>query len=205
VADLITVEEFRNYMGLGVKANETQNELMAACVSAASDWVREALNRDMDFRAYTETYDGNGLPFLWLRQEHVATSPIPTVVENGTALVVKAGYDVTADVTLDPERGVLYRQSGPTQIVGNVSRLPNRWSIGIQNIAITYSAGYSTIPADVKILTRYVAARFWKETDSKAIGISRRSAGAHSTDFMTDLPTLYREIVDQKKRAYFAR
>jgi len=204
MADLITVEEFRNYLGLGVKANESQNELMAACVSAGSEWVREALNRDLDLRAYTEKYDGTGLPYIWLRQIPVAASPIPTVVENGTALVVAAGYNVAADVILDTERGVLFRQDGPTSSVGT-SRLPNRWSLGIQNVDIGYTAGHSVIPADVKLLTRYVAARFWKDVDQKTIGISRRSAGPHSTDFMTDLPEILRQIVDQRKRVYFAR
>ena len=205
MADLITVEEFRNYIGLGAKANESQNELMSACVASASEWIREAVNRELDFRAYAEKYDGNGLPYLWLKQDKVAASPMPTVTANGTALIAAPGYGVNADVILDGERGVLYRQSGPTQIVGNVSRLPNRWSIGIQNISATYSAGYATIPSDLKLLARYMAAVYRKEPDTKAVGVARRTTGAQSTDFMKDLPEMYQQTILQRRRVYFAR
>ena len=205
MADLITLEEFKDYLGQGAKKSPAQEDLMKACVAAASNMVRDALSLDVDQRSYDEIYDGNGRPFLPLRNVPVAPSPLPVVTENGAALTVTAGYDVTADVAVDFERGYLKRQLGPTVISGQRSFFPGSWTRGFQNVRAVYTAGFSPIPEEFKMLTRYLASRYFVEPDERRIGKSRVGQGSHSTEFIEGLPEMYKEIIRINRRTYLAR
>ena len=205
MADLITLEEFKDYLGPGAKKVSDQEDLMKRCVAAASNFVRGALSLDVDLQSYDEVYDGNGRPFLPLRMAPVATSPLPVVIENGVALIVAFGYSITVDATVDPVRGYLARMPGPTVVPGTNSPFPARWTKGFQNVHVAYSAGFATVPGEFKVLTSYVAARYFAETDERRVGVSRRGQGSHSTEFIEGLPDLYKEIIRINRRTYLAR
>jgi hypothetical protein len=205
VADLITLEEFKGYLGLGAKKVADQEDLMKLCVTAASNFVRDALSLDVDLQSYDEVYDGNGRPFLPLRMAPVATSPLPVVTENGMNLVVAAGYSISADATVDPVRGYLARLPGPTVIPGTNSPFPARWTRGFQNIHVIYSAGFAVVPGEFKLLASYVSSRYFVEPDERRVGVSRRGQGSHSTEFIEGLPDLYKEIIRINRRTYLAR
>lgn len=201
---LATLKEFKDWLGTGAKSNSVSDPLLNSCLDAASDWVREQVNRDLTQQAYDERYNGNGLPYLSLNQVPVATSTLPAVEEDGSALVVAVGYDLTADVILDPVKGWLNRQPGTTPSFGVSPGIPGRWSLGFQNVRVVYTAGYATIPPSLKSLALYVAARYWKESDRKEFGVLSRSTGSHSVTFLQGLPEIYKETIRRNKRVYYA-
>ena len=205
MANLITLEEFKLYLGPETKLNTKNDDLMNACVASSSNLVRDLLGRDVDLQAYNENYDGNGLPYIALRQIPVALSPIPVVTENGVALVVGAGYSPNADVLVDPVRGWLNRNTGPTNVPGNFSESPGRWTISFQGINVVYTAGNSPVPEDLKLLTRYIASRLWHDSSRKSGSVARRSTGTNSVEFLQTIPDVYKEIVRTNRRVYFAR
>jgi hypothetical protein len=205
VAKLITLEEFKVSLGLTAKADSGKDDLMNAAVEAGSGAVQDALNFDVLQTAYDETYDGTGLPYIWLRQVPVISSVPVTVQENGLSLVSAFGYSAAADVVVDPVRGQIMRQNGSNVSVGVSPNWPARWSEGFQNVRVTYTAGYAVVPEQFKMVTKYLAARFFKEFDEKKVGVSRRTTGAHSVDFISELPDVYQQILLANRRTYFAR
>src|SRR5258705_6224120 len=84
---------------------------MNAAIEAGSGAVQDGLNFDVVQTAYDETYDGTGLPYLWLRQVPVIASVPVTVQENGVSLVTAFGYSAAADVVVDPVPAQLMRQN----------------------------------------------------------------------------------------------
>lgn len=149
----------------------------------------------------TEYYDGKNNRSFRLSRSPVPASPLPVVKENGVALVTAVGYSDTADVILknpgDPMGSWLARRPGGTAVPFG-SRIPGNWSPGVQNIEVTYSAGYTEIPADIRLVVKYSAAYFFAQPDRNRIGVSRRQGkDGSSTEFFEKLPESYKDILQR--------
>lgn len=208
MADLITLNEFKGYLGPDVKKSSQNDTELAAHVASASDWVRDEINRDFDERVYVELLDGNNQQMIQLAHEPVKLSVLPVVLENGITLAVAFGYSTAADVIVKPgtlaprESAYLARVMGPTAPLTPSYAQPGRWAPGFQNITVTYTAGYdaATMPPAIKALTKYIAARLWKEADRKEIGIARRTTGGRSVDYAKDIPEPYKTTIGNWKK-----
>jgi len=207
--DLVTLEELKAYLGPEVKKSSQHDEQLADLVSVASQWVRDEINRDFDERTYAEVLNGNDQPVLPLMHEPVKTTAAFTVTENGVSLVAAFGYSATADVIVQPgaaaprESAYIHRLIGPTSVIAGASLYSSGvWTAGVQNIAVGYTAGYSAanMPRSIKALVKYLAARAWKESNRKEIGISRRSTGGRSVDFLKELPAIYLNTIQNWKK-----
>lgn len=127
--DYFTLAELRAMPDM---ANESEARILAAAAWAVGIIEREV---DTSFIARTvtgERYDGGGDGIL-LRKRHVISATSAT--ENGVAVTD----------TLRVRYGVLRRYASAT------ASTPGRWASGVENVAVTYQAGYSTTPpADIK-------------------------------------------------------
>jgi hypothetical protein len=208
MADLISLEQFRLYAK--IRTSDSDELLEDIIIPAVSEAVREYTGFNWDLRTYDpELVNGNNRSGLYARQAGKPGPPIDvaqtmTATENGTALVVSTGYDVEADVIVDPERGLFIRRSGPTQRTTSVSSLASgdRWQPGAQNIALVYTSGYTTttLPADLRIVCLYKAQMLWRHSDRKLVGISTRSGEKSNVGLLDDLPALYKTILDGRRR-----
>lgn len=149
----------------------------------------------------TEYYDGKNKDSFRLNRSPVPASPLPVVKENGVALVTAVGYSDTADVILknpgDPMGSWLVRRPGGTAVPFG-SRIPGLWSPGVQNIEVTYPAGYATIPADIRLVVKFASAFLFAQPDRNRIGVSRRQGkDGSSTEFFEKLPEIYRDILQR--------
>jgi hypothetical protein len=106
-------------------------------IEAATDSIESVCRRTFAPTTYTETYNGPGLPRLWLRQR-----PIISV----TSVMLGSSVLAATDYTLDANLGCLwYGDDG-----GGAGRHRSGWQEGVQNITVVYRAGFSPIPASVK-------------------------------------------------------
>jgi hypothetical protein len=150
---------------LGVTSNGS-DPLLTQLISAASAFVRSYLSRDLSQQSYVEVYDGNAGNTLMVRQ-----SPITAV-----ASIAFAGRTITAaaDPT-NPTSGILFSGRRIT-IIGDsfVYGLP---------VVVTYTAGFATIPADIKqAVTELVGERF-KVKDR--IGQNSKSMGGQASEVIS--------------------
>ena len=201
MTDLITTKQARLYLKL--KDGEKDDDI-GPIISAVSEFVRGRTGLKFDQRIYTEFHNGKGLRTLRVRETPVATSPAPTVTENGTALVVTTGYSDTADVVYDPGEGVFHRRTGSTFIGGTRTDIPGRWSPGAQNITIVYTGGYlpADMPADIMLVVKYALSFAWQHTDRKQVGVSAKSSGGGNITLLETLPKFYLNILDRHRVAY---
>jgi hypothetical protein len=138
MADLVSdAEVTATWPGFGdLDASE-----QAALITAASAAVENHCRRTFAATAATEYHDGRGLGRIWLRRRPITA--IASVTVDGVALVATDG-----DFGYDPATGELYRGDGS----GEPRHFPP-FPHGRRNITVVYTAGYATVPADVKRAT----------------------------------------------------
>ena len=186
---IITLDEFKAYLGPEAQKSSEKDDVLYAFILAAEELIRGKCCQNFDRRVYTAEYhSGADRPYLWARQLPVATDPLPVITESGVALTVAAGYSATAEVSFNPVDGCFTRQ---------VAAEVDGWATGNNNVSFTYTGGYTAVsmPADLKLLLKFVAAFAWRQSDRKEQTVKRRSGGQGSTDFWEEIPPFYAQIV----------
>ena len=126
---LTTIARVKALPGIGAYTDDQ----IAIAINTATLAIEHYCNRTFASTVYTaEKYDGNGMDTLYLKQYPITA--VSAITVNDSALT-------TDDYEVDTQS--LYKSSG--------------WVQGRRNIAVTYTAGYSTMPEDlVMAATRIV-------------------------------------------------
>lgn len=110
--------------------------LLTVLLDAASTIVERYCNRKFLSTAYTETRSGNGMRFLLVNNPPMtAFTNIAVVDDDGTSTDYASTnfrYNEEGLIRPDPE--------------GDLERFP----LGFQNLVVTYTGGFATIPEDVQ-------------------------------------------------------
>jgi len=131
---------------------------------------------------YTETYNGSGKPWQWVKQWPIGSLIAVTDLPSGQA------YSLSA-IVADPElprlmfKTVLANSSFilvlPTgELLGQI------FSCGIQNLQVTYTAGYLTPPPDLAQAALELALLWFKNRDRIAVS-GQGMLGTHVNFFNT--------------------
>lgn len=181
LTDLATVEAW-----LGVPSDGGATDaLISRLISAASQWVKSYINRDLVQTSYTETRPGSGHDFMLLANGPViAVTSVAwvgtTITTVGDPIAGTPGFYV--DPT-DPRRLALVGYCFPR-------RTPVR---------VVYSAGYATIPADIVQGVCEIVGEAFRRRDR--IGQNSKTLGGQETvSFSTaDIPATTKTLLAQYK------
>lgn len=152
---------------LNINPSETITNNLTPLISSAEKKVKEYLNRDIEATTYTsEIYNGSGCNELMLRQ-----TPVTAV----TTIEYYEGYDSGEDwyaLTLgtDYERKIIPTQANSVILDGY------EFVEGVQNYRVTYTAGYSTVPADIQQACKELVALYWNASPMKNNWIGLQTA-----------------------------
>ena len=141
----------------------------------ASAAITTYLDRDIEETVYTgEVYDGpTGSALLLLKSWPVTA--IASITENGTLLVYGTDY-------IWYEDGRVIRIAGDTNVL-------SLWSAGMQNVVVTYTAGYATVPHAIRDVCARAAARAFEKgaafASAKDPGVSKESIGDYRVTYDT--------------------
>ena len=127
--DLVSISDVKAYLGGDLQSND--DAVLSRLISAASAFIVTACARPILSQSYSEFYDGKGNGRLYLRQT-----------------------PVTAVTTLSIDGANVPQAMAPGEpgwrLNGNVILLFGHWfNRGLVNIAVSYTAGYATPPADI--------------------------------------------------------
>ena len=133
---LIELEDIYSYKGEAFNPSDLDitDEQYQYLIEAVSAKVEKYCNRTFDITSYTEYYDGMYTPFIVLEQ-------YPLVSVSGVWLV-----DEKQDVSYTYDMDYIIPDYD-TGLIKNNSNFPN----GYKNVRISYTAGYSEIPDDLKL------------------------------------------------------
>jgi len=185
IADpIITLAEAKAFLNITVATFDTE---LTDFVAAASQVIVNRIGPVAGSPTVSEWHDG-GSERLMLRQQGPIQS-VTTVAESYgtvtytlTQVTLDASPAVTAyGYTVDLDHGLIVRRASGVAVP---------FASGIQNVHVTYVAGYATVPGDIKHATELLLKHMW-ETQR---GSSRPGSGPDQTSAYT-LPYRVEEIL----------
>jgi len=174
---LITLSTYLNDFedGTDISDLDTDEEnYFQNIVDAANDYFKEATDREIEQDTYTEIYSGSGTRFMYLK--HYPIQSVSSV----------EGHNEGSIMVLEDR---LYHQTG-------------NFDIGQYNIEIEYTAGYSTIPSEVKNAVGELAKALSNQTDTGKGRLNIVSETRRDTDkdFNRDVvPKFTQEVIEDYK------
>ncbi len=130
---LTTLADVSTYIGA---SDTTQDVVITALISNASAFIERFCNRTFAVTAYTETRNGNNRPRMMLNN-----SPITAVTSLSIdAVTIPASTGPTVPGYTFDEHSIYLRSGGAYNV----------FSRDVQNVQVSYSAGFSTVPSDVE-------------------------------------------------------
>ena len=176
--DLTSLANAKQWLGV---AASTDDALLARLVTAASQFIQSWLNRSIPSQAYTEKRNGHGGDRLALANYPVSAISQVTVDGIGipaAATALDTGYRFD-------ERFVYLR--------GYV------FTRGWLNVGLTYTAGFTTIPADLEQACIALVGLRYRERDR--IGHQSKSIGGETVAFWTrDMPADVQTVLNAYRK-----
>jgi hypothetical protein len=178
--DLTTLADVKAWLKTGQSAFPiTDDALLTRLVTAASQYIQSWLNRPIASADYLEVRDGTGGETL-----QFACFPVTEV----TAVTIDGQTVPRATST-----GAVGYAFSPTQL----SVRGYRFSRGLQNIAVSYTAGYATVPPDIAQACIELVSLRYRER-SRIGELSRSLGGAETVAFsQKDLSDAIRTLLQQ--------
>lgn len=130
---LLTLAELKTYLGVTTSDNDSLYELL---INNVTDYIEKYCGRRFAETSYTdEKHDGHDFNKLVLKQYPVNSTESFSIKER---LYIGGTFSeiTSTDYVVDYNRGIIERVDS--------------FEEGTQNYAVTYTAGYSTIPNDLK-------------------------------------------------------
>lgn len=145
---LCTSADVEGFLGLNL-ASEDATQLTERYIPYVDEVIKNFIGYDIEYNAtISETFDGENKEYdIFLT--HQPVTAVASITEDGTALTQGNSADY-----------VFYSN-------GRLSRVGVRWSDAkLQNIVVTYSAGYTNLnmPSDIKYTSARAAARMYLKT-----------------------------------------
>jgi len=165
------------------------NDSGSTTVDNGATWQDDGLALASPFNTpveYSEVYDGNGSDVLYLRNRpvrFVLALVIGTLTIPQSTSFTSPGWVIRGD-----GKSIALRYGGggsgvsTSQFYPNCGRRYNFWQ-GIQNVAITYKAGYSSTPADLQMMSTKVVALTMKQRGAIGQKSQAMAAGAGTVTF----------------------
>jgi uncharacterized phiE125 gp8 family phage protein len=175
LTDLATVKRWLNI------TSQTDDTLLAALITSYSAYVESWLNRSFASQSYTERVDGVG-------SLGMAFSNYPV-----TAVASVSIDDVTIPAATNTSTPG-YRFSDKFLYLNGY-----RFSRGMQNVTIVYTAGYATTPPEIKEAITELVAYHYKSRDR--IGHSSKSLAGETVSYIvSEFPASVRAILNNYKK-----
>ena len=181
---IVSLDEVKAHLNIPA-TNTTSDAELERFIDAATDLAQNYCGVILGRKTYTETYNGNGGGFLVLR--HPKAISITSVVENSVTLV--SGTDFYLDLT--GQRLVRIGTSGLywTNTTGN-------WSPGIQNVVVTYVAGYVNPPASARQGVLEIIRHLWQTQRGAMVALGQGTAEEFYPASTYSLPRRAMELLD---------
>lgn len=151
---LVTLEEVRQWMK--VEPGDTDAILTQLANAVSADCARYCAREFLEQVHTDELYDGDGTPVLRLRQYPV--SAVASLVSDTGGVALTEG----------PDKDFVWYQNGLVKLIwGYFPR-------GLQNVTVTYTAGYqqTALPYDLKMAVLQAVEFAWNTQDKRRAGIT---------------------------------
>lgn len=176
MSSLATLDNIKSYLAI---ANEADDDLLTRLLATSSALILQFINRDPVSQVYTQSFDGSNSARQML--SNFPVTAVSLVVVNDAVQVAAANTTAT---------GYRFDKFSVFLNYGVFTR-------GSQNILITYTAGYLSLPADLVQSCIDVASEMYRRRNR--VGETTKSIGQGNTSYsLKDLPDQVKMVL----RAY---
>lgn len=161
--DLCTLAAVKAWLNLAGDGDDT---LLAGLITAVSEFIVAAINRPVLSAPYAETRDGSGGRTL-----SFAVTPVTAILN----LSIDG-----RDIPPAPDDFHPGYRFGPTRL----SLYGYRFTPGLDNVAVEYSAGFATVPGELAQACIQLVALRYRERDR--IGLNSKGMAGEVTSFLRD-------------------
>lgn len=166
---LCTLEEVKEYNGITDTTNDT---LLTNLIERVSDGIETFCDRNFESQSYTEYHSGGK------NNDRFYTNQYPIITGSGVEVWDDYDWDWTTDDLVDSDD---YMVTDNRYIVLNNSVFLD----GVNNIKVSYTAGYDVIPTDLTQFTIEEVIRKFK---------SRRHPGDIKSKSLPDGTVVYNDV-----------
>lgn len=178
MTSLATLDNIKSYLAI---ANEADDDLLTRLLAAATALIVQFIDRDPISQVYSRVYDGSGTARQVL--SYYPVTAVSAVSINDVAQSAAANTTAT---------GYRFDKFSVFLNYGSFTR-------GTQNIAVTYTAGYTTIPADLVQACIDIAAEAYRRRNR--VGETTKAIGQGNTSFsLKDIPDHVRIVLLQYQK-----
>lgn len=171
MSQLCALSDVKTYLGT---TTTNTDAALTALITSVSATIENFCNRTFAQADYTDTYNGTGKSALYLREGPITA--VSSVTVDGLAIPAAASSTSYGYVFDD---SMLYIRAGGTC---------ERFNKGVQNVTVTYTAGYAAIPQDVnQACVEWVAFKFAKRAriDEKSQTLGTQQTQSYD---LSDMP-----------------
>lgn len=182
MADLVTLQEYKDYAGI---TSTTQDTQISSLIPKISEMVKVYVGRRLVdwFDTPKEEFFNGGYPLLMLEE-----SPVVNIFDIDYSI----DYGQTYNSLVEFVDYVFNKSTGTIDVLG-IDKFPKQTNA----FRVTYSAGYASIPEDLKLAVLDLISYYMKSDMSVK---STRSAGSNTTQveyvMNTTLPSHIRRVLD---------
>ena len=175
---MITLTELKTYLNITDNSKDT---FLQSCIDSSVNEIEDYLNRKLSPDTYVEYLDGNNKSMIYLRNK-----PINSI----TSIECFDEYDTYEDLFTGSDTA-----SNSVQIItdDNLIKLLKGYFFynGCKNFKITYTAGYSTTPDDIKsVLLELASLKYY---NSPLSGHARLGKASDNINSATGESTTYKD------------
>jgi len=195
---LITTPDVKSYLNITSNRPEYDGFLELA-IAAASNKICRMINQDVMTHTKTTLLDGTGSQYMGIPR---ADFPIQSL--NSLEYRADINEDWTALTSLDYtaiDNGTVWKLWAQ-----------NGFNPGTMNYRVTYSAGYSDIPAEIRMVAIEMVAAAFKESDIKAgpqggaltyQSVSENIAGISTSTTYRNMQAHWRDLLSKFRKVTF--
>jgi uncharacterized phiE125 gp8 family phage protein len=175
---LATIDDLKAYLSI---SGATDDPVIESAIKSASVLISSIINRDIETQQYTATYDGSGN----VRQvlSFFPVTAISSLTVNGVAKAAATSFGSSG-----------YRFDDYSVILNN-----EVFPKGIQNVTVVYTAGYASVPADLKQACVDLAAEVYRRRN-RVGETSKAIAGGTTSYSVADIPPHVRTVINQYRK-----
>ena len=180
MSDLTTLASVKQWLNLA-SGSTSDDALLSALITAYSEYIQTYINREFASATYSDNWDGSGGSFMLFPNYPV------------TAVSSLSIDDISIPfVTNTTDSG--YRFDKNRIWLNNYL-----FNSGMGNIAVTYTAGYASVPPEIARATVELVGLRYREKDR--IGMSSKTLAGEITAFITkDFPDSVKTILNNYRK-----
>jgi len=165
--DLTTLTKVKTYLGISDSDSDT---LLGTLIDAASKAIKNYCHDNFDSTEYTEYHDGPRTEDLVLKHRPIIS--ITDIWDDPDR-----DYEDGDKLDADDDDYVSYADEGIIRAEAHT------WNEGNKNIKITYTAGYTSIPADVDLSCQIQVAYWYNRADKGADAADSERLGDYAITY----------------------